>query len=57
MVLRDVKIYLKQVQEEIEKFKEEYQVHSDILDFTYIDLDDVDYVYLILVSVGDDQTA
>ena len=33
VALRDVKIYVKQVQQEIEKFKEEYQVPSDILDF------------------------
>ena len=38
---------LKQIKEQIEKFKEEYQVPSDILDFPYIDLD---YVFLILVS-------
>ena len=29
MPFRDVKIYVNQIQEEIEKFKEEYEVHFD----------------------------
>ena len=33
VALRDVKVYVKQVQQEIEKLKEENQVPSDILDF------------------------
>ena len=29
MSFRDVKIYVKQIQEEIQKFKEDYEVHFD----------------------------